>query len=127
MFMGGVDWTEQLRKTYGLDRKSKCFWLRLFSSVYISHVYTCTFVCIYVCTHVHDLNSVWRQLLVVPFLYTSMIVYIHVATHMYILYTSSYIHVDLYMCIYIHVYIEECIVVVDVYIVTTLFTLSSTH
>ena len=52
MFMGGVDRTDQLRKTYGFDRKSKCFWLRLFSSVYISHVYTCTFVCIYVCTHV---------------------------------------------------------------------------
>ena len=32
MFMGGVDWSDQLRKTYGFDRKSKCFWLHLFSS-----------------------------------------------------------------------------------------------
>ena len=29
-FMGGVDRTDQLRKTYGFDRKSKRFWLRLF-------------------------------------------------------------------------------------------------
>ena len=30
MFMGGVDRTDQIRKTYGFDRKSKRFWLRLF-------------------------------------------------------------------------------------------------
>ena len=29
-FMGGVDRTDQLRKTYGFDRKSKRSWLRLF-------------------------------------------------------------------------------------------------
>ena len=29
-FMGGVDRTDQLRKTYGFDRKSKRYWLRLF-------------------------------------------------------------------------------------------------
>ena len=28
--MGGVDRTDQLRKTYGFDRKSKRSWLRLF-------------------------------------------------------------------------------------------------
>ena len=29
-FMGGVDRTDHLRKTYGFDRKSKHYWLRLF-------------------------------------------------------------------------------------------------
>lgn len=29
-FMGGVDRTDQLRKVYGFDRKSKRYWLRLF-------------------------------------------------------------------------------------------------
>ena len=29
-FMGGVDRTDQLRKMYGFDRKSKCYWLRIF-------------------------------------------------------------------------------------------------
>ena len=29
-FMGGVDRTDQLRMMYGCDRKSKCYWLRLF-------------------------------------------------------------------------------------------------
>ena len=28
--MGGVDRTDQLRKSYGFDRKSRRFWLRLF-------------------------------------------------------------------------------------------------
>ena len=28
--MGGVDRTDQLRRTYGFDRKSKCYWLRIF-------------------------------------------------------------------------------------------------
>ncbi len=30
MFMGGVDRTAHIRKTYGFDRKSKRFWLRIF-------------------------------------------------------------------------------------------------
>ena len=29
-YMGGVDLTNQLRKTYGFDRKSKRYWIRLF-------------------------------------------------------------------------------------------------
>ena len=29
-FMGGVDRTDQLRRTYGFDRKSKRYWLRIF-------------------------------------------------------------------------------------------------
>ena len=29
-FMGGVDRTDQHRRTYGFDRKSKCYWLRIF-------------------------------------------------------------------------------------------------
>ena len=29
-FMGGVDRTAHIRKTYGFDRKSKRFWLRIF-------------------------------------------------------------------------------------------------
>ena len=34
MFMGGVDRTDQLRKTYGFDRKSRRFWLRLFFQLF---------------------------------------------------------------------------------------------
>ena len=34
MFMGGVDRTDQLRKTYGFDRKSSSFWLRLFFQLF---------------------------------------------------------------------------------------------
>ena len=30
IFMGGVDRTDQCRRTYGFDRKSKCYWLRIF-------------------------------------------------------------------------------------------------
>ena len=34
MFMGGVDRTDQLRKMYGFDRKSRRFWLRLFFQLF---------------------------------------------------------------------------------------------
>ena len=30
MFMGGVDRTNEITKTYGFNRKSKRYWLRLF-------------------------------------------------------------------------------------------------
>ena len=30
IFMGGVDRTDQCRRTYGFDRKSKRYWLRIF-------------------------------------------------------------------------------------------------
>ena len=29
-FIGGIDRTDQIKKSYGFDRKSKWFWLRLF-------------------------------------------------------------------------------------------------
>ena len=49
MFMGGVDRTDQLRRMYGFDRKSKCFWLRLFyqffdyaiNNAYILYKHSC--------------------------------------------------------------------------------------
>ena len=49
MFMGGVDRTDQLRKTYGFDRKSQRFWLRLFfqffdyaiNNAYILYKHSC--------------------------------------------------------------------------------------
>ena len=48
MFMGGVDRTDQLRKTYGFDRKSRHFWLRLFfltmlsiMPTYFTSIYSC--------------------------------------------------------------------------------------
>ena len=49
MFMGGVDRTDQLRKAYRFDRKSKRFWLRLFfqffnyaiNNAYILYKHSC--------------------------------------------------------------------------------------
>ena len=59
MFMGGVDRTDQLRKTYGFDRKSKCFWLRLFSTLAMCiHVRLYVYICMYTCS---ILNRVWRH------------------------------------------------------------------
>ena len=43
VFMGGVDRTDQLRRTYGFGRKSKRFWLHIFLVLQLSIMHTyCT-------------------------------------------------------------------------------------